>query len=273
MGTLSRRIIVTAIATAGVLTSAAPAIAKAIELREVTIRGPDLSRPLVLSQRQFGIPRSQSDARVGAAFGLLDPEGNREVRPSGELGMGFDLTYKYRSSLDWEHRLFWAREILYPYAPEGPVAFVPPGQSWRVGKGTPEQKIPTGWRSYPPPVVRNLQEHGLPVVKTAHPTVEPTEVQRPRALLWIPTFAAVAALAAGAWLHRGSDFLRTDGHRLRRLTKLDPETAELRALVRMLAVANRPCSRCSLMSSSSTPDLLDGGFIMSIRECDQAAHR
>lgn len=33
--------------------------------------------------------------------------------------------------------------------------------------------------------------------------------------------------------YRLADFLRTDGHRLRRLTKLDPATAELRALVRM----------------------------------------
>ena len=49
LGSLTRRIIVTAIAAAGVLASAAPAIAKAIELREVPIRGPELSRPLVLS--------------------------------------------------------------------------------------------------------------------------------------------------------------------------------------------------------------------------------
>jgi hypothetical protein len=33
--------------------------------------------------------------------------------------------------------------------------------------------------------------------------------------------------------YRLADFLRTDGHRLRRITKLDPATAELRALVRM----------------------------------------
>lgn len=218
-GSLTRRTLVVALAVVGLLVSATPAVAKVmdflakvVDVHRVTIRGSELKQPLVLSQREFGIPRSQSDPRLVAAFGVLDYEGWRETRPSGELGVGFEVTYEYRSNYDREPRFFRAREVLYPYARvqrlyegrirTGPVAFTPPGQTWRLGRDKAVQEIPTGWRAYPRSVVRHLQAQGLPVGETARLNAEPVEVRRPWGWLLIPVLVALLAVAARAHRRR-----------------------------------------------------------------------
>ncbi len=218
-GSLTRRSFVVALAVVGLLASAAPAdakvmdlLAKVMDLHRVTIRGSELKQPLVLSQREFGIPRSQSGPRLVAAFGLLDYEGGREARPSGELGVGFEVTYEYRSNYDGEPRFFRVREVLYPYArverlyegriTMGPVAFTPPGQTWRMGRDTAVQEIPTGWRAYPRSVVRHLQGQGLPVVETARLNAEPAEVRRSWGWLLTPVLVGLLAISARVYRRR-----------------------------------------------------------------------
>jgi hypothetical protein len=72
-------------------------------------------------------------------------------------------------------------------------------------------------------VVDRLLDAGHPVVP-----IHPNSFNAARA-----RWGASAAKSDPGDSYRLADFLRTDGHRLRRLTKLDPATAELRTLVRM----------------------------------------
>lgn len=72
-------------------------------------------------------------------------------------------------------------------------------------------------------VVDRLLDAGHPVVP-----IHPNSFNAARA-----RWGASAAKSDPGDSYRLADFLRTDGHRLRRLTKLDPATCELRALVRM----------------------------------------
>ena len=72
-------------------------------------------------------------------------------------------------------------------------------------------------------VVDRLLDAGHPIVP-----IHPNSFNAARA-----RWGASGAKSDPGDSYRLADFLRTDGHRLRRLTKLDPATAELRALVRM----------------------------------------
>lgn len=205
-----RRLLVAAIfAVVGIIASVSPAVAKVLDLHRVTIRGADLDAPLVLTQREFGIPRSAEDPRMVATAGLLGAHPKSNDPPEGQLGARFEVTYEFRSYefrsfVNNKPRFFGVREFLYPYATGGPVAFTPPGQNYRVGRDSPEQEAPSGWRSYPPRVVRILQTHGLPVIETARLNAEPVEPQQPWAWLLVPGLLVFLALAARAYRRRSS---------------------------------------------------------------------
>ena len=76
----------------------------------------------------------------------------------------------------------------YPYARPRPLAFVPTGQSVTMSseRRVSSLMIESGWYDYPPPLVENLIERGLPAEAPEGPPI-----------MWL--FAAVV-IAAIAWL-------------------------------------------------------------------------
>jgi hypothetical protein len=193
-----RLFVAAAVAVAGMVVTAGPAVAKVLDLYRLTITGADLDETLVVKQREFGVPRTASDPRMVATAGLLGAQPKTSARPEGQLGARFELSYEFRSFLNDKPRFFRVQESLYPYATAGPVAFTPAGQKYRFGKDSPEQEVPSGWRSYPPRVVEILQAHGLPVLETTRLNLETVQPQRP----WLLVSALVVLLAFAARFYR-----------------------------------------------------------------------
>jgi len=91
-----------------------------------------------------------------------------------------------------------------------------------AGHGEPKD-LPVAIETNSGVVVDRLLDAGHPVVP-----IHPNSFNAARA-----RWGASGAKSDPGDSYRLADYLRTDGHRLRRLSKLDPATAELRALVRM----------------------------------------
>lgn len=135
-----------------------------MQLHHLTIRGDGLSEEFVLSLREFGIPRSETDPRDVAFRGLLSPDPKPASPPCGDLGARFELVFEFQTFMDEDIGTFRVEQVLYPYADAGPVTFTPAGQSYRIGSTYPENQVRSGWTTFPPRLVRHLQRRGLPIV-------------------------------------------------------------------------------------------------------------
>ncbi|HVF54486.1 MAG TPA: hypothetical protein VNC78_12895 [Actinomycetota bacterium] len=65
-------------------------------------------------------------------------------RPTGDLGERYEAIYRLEDT-EGEASVE-AREVLYPFAENGPVGYTPPGQTQRFDRGGRARPIEPGWR-------------------------------------------------------------------------------------------------------------------------------
>jgi hypothetical protein len=138
--------IVVVVLAASVLALASPAEAKGMS--GVTITGTGLGRPIVLDFRTDGAAFERLMA-VAPYFGDTTGAGV-PARPT-ELGLPLRLTW----SLEWETTQHVV-QLIYPYAPGGPVVHTPAGQPIF------DRRTVSEWYQTGPSTLAVLQSVGVP---------------------------------------------------------------------------------------------------------------
>jgi hypothetical protein len=110
------------------------------------------------------------------------PDPMLKIRPRGDLGPRYTVTYNLPGPNGPENRI---RQDLYPYAPQGPVTYIAPGQRFFGTRSTHG-----GWYQAAPALKDTLVEAGLP--RTA-PSGSSGEGGTGFTDFW-PAFAAALAL-------------------------------------------------------------------------------
>lgn len=119
-----------------------------------TITGPGLTRPLALNYRVPALRQTLGRLTGDGGF-FRQARGPRLslVRPAGDLGPRYVVVYR----VPGPGGNSWLRQSLYPYAPEGAITNMTPGQrfwgTWRT-RG--------GWSSSSPALTAALVAAGLP---------------------------------------------------------------------------------------------------------------
>ena len=173
-GTTFSRYLIVATVGLSLLSLAPPARAKLFSVGSLRISGPTLERPIYVKSRPL-IPNNQSDHRIylttellGKFHPLEDSTGWGSLvfgkygmrQPSDRLGPRFVLVYVLDFYVDRAEHVPLVLHV-YPFAPGGPVAFTPTGQTIPHFEGgrTP---VPAGWQTYSRKALGVLRELGLP---------------------------------------------------------------------------------------------------------------
>lgn len=152
-------LLVSSVAAVGLL--ALPADAKTFGLEQVSITGPGLEEPLILTNKQFGIPDNENHPSAVALEGMLGRIEKRKEPPPGELGPRYRLAYRLGLT-SYPNRPAIVVQHLYPYADRGAVTFTPAGQTVRLSRRGDNSQIRRGWQRFPKELVDTLEAHGLP---------------------------------------------------------------------------------------------------------------
>ena len=146
-----RILLAMAISAGLALAPAAPASAKGVV--KTTLTGPGLARPLRLDGNGTG-QLSQAAALSQAVFPQA-PSPVVAARPAGKLGPRYVATYGWIVA---ENRTKPVRQVLYPFASGGALAYTPPGQ--RVFPN--EKPFQGGWYRAGAPLTDLLVSLGVP---------------------------------------------------------------------------------------------------------------
>jgi hypothetical protein len=133
-----------------------PATALAKGASEATIAGPGLDEPITVKNRGLNSKLGQLAEATGfypAAFARI-PDPMRPERPEGNLGPRYTITWVMPGPYGETDRI---RQDLYPFASQGLVSYVEPGQRFFETNGTHG-----GWYVAPKFQKENLVAVGLP---------------------------------------------------------------------------------------------------------------
>jgi hypothetical protein len=154
---VKQRILFAVVFSAGLaLVPAAPAYAKGVV--KTTLTGPGLARPLRLDGNGTA-QLSQTAALYEAVFPQV-PSPVVPGRPAGKLGPRYVATYGWIVA---EGRTKPVRQVLYPFARGGALAYTPPGQ--QVFRN--EKPFEGGWYRAGAPLTDLLVSLGVPARSVA----------------------------------------------------------------------------------------------------------
>ena len=159
---MHRLIAAMVIAASMAMAMAETASGKSLELTAIDLRGPGITGSVHLSRAELGSVRSQ---RSPAAIALAQLSREHPLQPPADgLGPRYELAYNLNLGLGPDSRRATVAVRLYPYAPDGPLAYTPGGQELRDGPGprSDRYRLPSGWYRYPTALIHVMQSQGLP---------------------------------------------------------------------------------------------------------------
>ena len=160
-----------------------PASAKSLDLTRAELSGPGINGPVVLDRADLG---GISEAGSPLAVALARLQAPKRAAPDvSDFGPQYRLTFILEAGLAPDTRSQRVATRFYPYAADGPLFYVPPGQGFEVD-GRPA----AGWERLPSPLLARLRDHGLPPEAWARRTGEPPPLSS-----WLPILLALSALA------------------------------------------------------------------------------
>jgi hypothetical protein len=178
-----------AVALAGAVASAGPALAKGIQ--SATLSGPGLDHPMDVT------PPNGDGGRLSDLTGFWDvmpgqprPPTFTEQAPTGQLGPRYTITWRLMTGPDETTAI---RQDLYPDAAAGPLVHTSAGQP--IFDGT----TVGGWYAAPVALRDMLQEFGVPVAgaTSAEPPPANTPAARAPSSDDAPSLAVMLGAACG----------------------------------------------------------------------------
>jgi hypothetical protein len=125
---MNKRMLIIAVAVCAiVVTTVGAALAKGPE--SATLTGPDIDKPIELTQSDPGIAQLMQQSGIWSGPGLREP-----IEPAGNLGPAYTLTWVNSGPPEASIEERTIRQILYPYAENGPLINTP-AQVGLVGWG------------------------------------------------------------------------------------------------------------------------------------------
>jgi hypothetical protein len=167
----TKALLVIAAGAAAMLAVPAPAWAKGPS--QATVAGPGLAAPVVVrGDGEPGTGGRLADLADGtglfaAMFGQT-PDPMRSAPPTRDLGPRYIVTYL----LPGGTRVATIEQELYPFAAQGPVTYLAPGQSF-----FDTERTRGGWYRAAPALLHTLRDLGLPAavpVAAVRPSVAPS---------------------------------------------------------------------------------------------------
>ncbi len=144
-----------------------PGVAHAKGPTEATIEGDSLDAPILISGAEGGSSDYwklvEQSGFFETTFGQT-PDRTLKAAPTDELGPAFVVTWR----VPYDTAAVEIREMLYPYAEGGPLAYTAPGQTFVGG-----QETHGGWFRAPVAMTATLERLGVPLPATASAPAQP----------------------------------------------------------------------------------------------------